>query len=169
MITAPRLRKLRELVDSAITLAENHDTYERLKVANFATPEGARHIDSMLNVLAQALPRRLDEIAEMLREMQDLEMPRCLVLSTAHISEDVMLKLSRLTSVDRVNAGWPAMTVAPYEYGVFLTVPEYAMRDYARMPEALSDVLAYAKRHGADVLRLDADGPTVADLKPYEW
>lgn len=87
-------------------------------------------------------------------------------LSTGHLTDETRETLGRLTAADRFYCGWPAMTVAQYDYGFFITVPD-AMTEPDQMlalPDDLCNVLQFAAQLGAAVVRLDADGPALSGL-----
>jgi hypothetical protein len=68
--------------------------------------------------------------------------------------------------------GWPAMTVADYTYGWFITVPDLGQEDIARqmqaMPQDLQDVLTHAYTEGCHLIRFDTDGDAIHSLPYYE-
>lgn len=92
-------------------------------------------------------------------------------LSTGHLTVATRSMLDRFDASDRMAVGWPAMTIAGYEYGWFISVPAFDLPDIAEqckaLPKDLSDVLSYAYRHGAQLVRFDADGWTY-DLPTYK-
>lgn len=60
------------------------------------------------------------------------------------------------------------ISVAPYEYGVFVSVPaEPGDIDDLECPKDLKAVLRYARRLDCHVVRLDQDGAIKADLPYY--
>lgn len=92
-------------------------------------------------------------------------------LSTAHITKDTADALDMVGN-DGIVLGWPAMTIAPYEYGTFVTVPPLMPDDpgyHDRLPPDLRLVLDHARALGAYVVRFDADGDTVAELPTHDW
>jgi hypothetical protein len=94
-------------------------------------------------------------------------------LTTAHLSRETMDQLSNYEQGCAVGMGWPAMSIAPYEYGAFVTVPpDDEDEDRVAMdalPEDLACVLAHARKIGVYVVRFDADGDFLEDLPTYEW
>jgi hypothetical protein len=99
-------------------------------------------------------------------------------LSTAHLTPGTRERLNFYgddpgRSVDGLrlrlaNSGWPAMSIAPYEHGWFVTVPDKKEQDLSGLPEDLAAVMHYAQVAGAYVVRFDSDGHTVDDLSVYE-
>lgn len=83
-------------------------------------------------------------------------------LATGHVSESTMDWLNKAPCVS------PAMTIAPYEYGAFVSVPD-APLEHADLPEDLRDVLSFARDNGCVVVRLDADGDAVDGLPWFDW
>lgn len=97
----------------------------------------------------------------------------CLDISAQHVSHSTMELLFNSSVENRAHDGWPAMTVAPYEAGVFMTVPE---REYLgtrdalkRMPEDLHTLLSAARLIGVNLLRLDEGGSIYPHLPLYDW
>lgn len=91
-------------------------------------------------------------------------------MSTSHVSAGTMLLLEH--GIKPV--GWPAMTIAPYEYGVFVTVPPRPDDDegeeaWLDLPSDLAAVLLFARAQDAYVVRLDADGDQVDGLDVFDW
>lgn len=93
-------------------------------------------------------------------------------LSTDHLAQETMRQLNELTAGDRLQLGWPAMTVAPYEYGAFVTVPDpnhVPLAQYGNTPTDLAAVLHYAQRLGIHLLRFDSDGDEIDNLPTHDW
>jgi hypothetical protein len=98
-------------------------------------------------------------------------------ISTGHVSRATMELLSSAGAIDNPcrEHGWPAMTIAPYEYGVFITVPNLddpeccSQQQRNALPLELELILTYALRHGAQVVRLDADGDVIEGLQLFDW
>lgn len=89
-------------------------------------------------------------------------------LSTSHVTERTEQQLPQAAAGFRI--GWPALTIAPYAHGYFITVPDpLPGTDLSALPEDLAQVLAYARGLGAAVVRLDADGETTDQLPTYDW
>lgn len=81
-------------------------------------------------------------------------------LSTAHLSRATM---SMLESRDH---GFP-FTVAPYDFGVFVGVPDEL--DVNTTPKDLLQVMQHAKKLNCFVVRFDADGDVCAALPAFDW
>lgn len=93
-------------------------------------------------------------------------------LVTNHLTRWTMNSLELLSSSDRNECGWPAMTVAPYDYGVFVTVPDFDhVLDTAlvEVPDDLLQVLEFAASKGCELVRFDASSDQIEDLPVYEW
>jgi hypothetical protein len=89
-------------------------------------------------------------------------------VSTSHVTRDTM----QLLSWGTLPLGMPAMTVASYEYGAFVSVPEelaLASPEGQALPADLLEVLQAARTLGCDVVRLDADGAQMDALPTYLW
>lgn len=85
-------------------------------------------------------------------------------VSTGHLSEETRFWL------DEGSHGLP-MTVAPYEYGAFVSVPNFSEMDsdiQAELPEDLRRVLQFAADQECVIVRFDADGETHGDLPFYD-
>ncbi len=100
----------------------------------------------------------------------------CLELSTSHLDKDTMRRLETSTSQERLASGWPAMSVANYEYGVFLTVPDLAnawvvtqLGVLGEQYPNLADALTLAQSLGVTLIRFDADAPTNDNLSTFDW
>jgi len=93
-------------------------------------------------------------------------------ISTGHLKQRTMNLLSSMDTTARYKAGWPAMTVAPYDHGAFVTVPPLEeLEVFAQMhalPTDLAAVLSLAFSRGATLVRFDADGDLI-NLPHYEW
>lgn len=93
-------------------------------------------------------------------------------LSTGHLSRDTRNFLEKEhNSATRGAMGWPAMTIAAYEYGWFITVPDFKLVSEAQMdsmPHDLGTCLLLASAEGAELLRFDADGYIDGDLPYYQ-
>lgn len=83
-------------------------------------------------------------------------------LSTSHLTQ---------TTVQELDSGtFSGITVANYEYGVFVSVPGASGDiDELTAPEDLKRVLRFAREAGCDVVRFDADGDTEAELPRFDW
>lgn len=96
----------------------------------------------------------------------------CLEITTAHLRFESMRVLTELSAEQRMGNGWPAMTVANYQHGVFVTVPEKnadTIDQLENLPDDLGDVLDHARSHGVTLVRFDSDAPQLADLPYYDW
>lgn len=96
-------------------------------------------------------------------------------LSTGHLTEATRDLIDTCVERQRSDLGgpgladWPAMTVAGYTYGWFMTVPyEFDPHEWRALPQDLATVLSYARRHNVPLVRFDSDADTVADLPLYE-
>lgn len=97
-------------------------------------------------------------------------------LSTAHVSDatatlldgfDRGLCTERLRELD-----WPAMTIAPYDCGWFISVPDIDhvdVQQFNSMPDDLRAVLTHAFEQGAMLVRFDRDADFIDGLPVYEW
>ncbi|HDR9174327.1 hypothetical protein [Burkholderia vietnamiensis] len=87
---------------------------------------------------------------------------RYLDVSTGHVTAETM---------DWFDDGkCSALTVAPYTYGAFVSVPFAASDiDDVECPEDLKTVLKFARNLGCDVIRFDADADTLVELPRYTW
>lgn len=93
-------------------------------------------------------------------------------LSTAHLSPATRTDL-KVGSVLRC-------TVAPYEYGYFVSVPPnqegiaaIELRDVDNdmllpRPDDLIGVLRYARKHGCSIVRFDTDADKIEELPVFE-
>lgn len=95
-------------------------------------------------------------------------------LSTGHLTDATRMLLDDYADHQRaphssvgVN-GWPAMTVAAYGLGFFVTVPDAKEQDLSGLPYDLVAVMRHAQRTRVPLLRFDSDGDTVGDLPRYE-
>jgi hypothetical protein len=92
-------------------------------------------------------------------------------LSSGHLSRDTVdllegLPLDILCGVK----GWPAMQIAPYIFGWFITTPEAQyLQSPTNLPEDLWRVLNFASIQGADIIRLDSEGRIENSLPHYDW
>lgn len=85
-------------------------------------------------------------------------------LVTNHLSRDTMYLLEQGV----ITPHWPAMTIAPYEFGAFISVPPKDA-DMSHVPPDLHDAIRHAQNEGATVIRFDADGAEAAELSLYDW
>lgn len=87
-------------------------------------------------------------------------------LSTGHLTRATM-ELLEDQDASR-NCGWPAMTIAPYEHGAFITVPSDAEPEqWDALPADMREVLSFASNLGIAVLRFDSDGDEIDSLSFY--
>lgn len=88
-------------------------------------------------------------------------------LSSSHVSEETMRQLETASDV-RLFAG---VTVAPYEYGAFVSVPaDLSDIDAMEFPDDLKRVLQHARGQGCDIVRLDRDAGVLPDLpRLFDW
>jgi hypothetical protein len=97
---------------------------------------------------------------------------RYLDLSTGHLMLDTRQALSDSTEQDRLAHGWPAMTVAEYYEGWFITVPPFddpeVLAQRSALPDDLYNVLTHAFNEGCQLVRFDADGDRLDGLPYYE-
>ena len=107
--------------------------------------------------VSQALASTLDRQSNVMRYLD---------LSSGHVSEETMDWLSEATPARSHCTG---ITIAPYEYGVFVGVPDDVgnIKDL-ECADDLKAVLRYARQTGCDVIRFDRDGDTVADLPHFD-
>lgn len=88
-------------------------------------------------------------------------------VSTEHITRGTMAKLESGSSH---LYGWPAMSIANYEYGCFVTVPlDTEPEQWEALPPDLAKVLDYARKLGAILVRFDAEGEPAHKLPTYDW
>ena len=82
-------------------------------------------------------------------------------LSTGHLTQ---------TTVQELKCDiFSGITVANYDYGVFVSVPGTSGDiDGLTVPEELKSVLRFARSEGCDVVRFDADGDTEAGLPRFD-
>lgn len=83
-------------------------------------------------------------------------------ISTGYVSRNTMELLESCRPC--------GMTVAPYEFGAFVSVPPLEqLIEESDAPDDLKMVLTFARKHGCDVVRLDSDGGLVDGLPYFEW
>ena len=98
-----------------------------------------------------------------------------LVLSTAHLTEDVAAVLDQIcdTPDNRERPSDPTGTWAdevvssPYRYGCW--VRPFLDADPAEFPPCLGGCIAYARQHGATWILFDRDEPPIDELPSYDW
>ncbi len=91
-----------------------------------------------------------------------LETSHVLVLSTAHVPYTTAIYLDRTNCKD-----WP-WAGAKWQHGWFFYVADENVGEPA-IPPKLYACMEFAREHGFDWVRFDADGPIVADLAAHEW
>lgn len=92
---------------------------------------------------------------------------QCLDLSSGHVSGATMHWLSEATPVGSHCAG---VSVAPYEYGVFVSVPGDPVDILCLdCPLDLKQVLEFARGCRCDIVRLDSDAVRLAALPYFDW
>jgi hypothetical protein len=84
--------------------------------------------------------------------------------STSHISKQTMELLDQ-----GEESGLSFMSVAPYKYGAFVTVPDDTAECVRAMPNDLAEVLAFAHSCGCQLVRFDSDGVTYDELPSFNW
>ena len=101
----------------------------------------------------------------MTKHRPDLEIGQYLVISTAHLPARWFHSLANL----------PTASFA-YDDGIMLWVPDDIDDDLVGSPEYAPandvDIIRlrrFARAHNCNFVRLDADGPIVADLPTFEW
>jgi hypothetical protein len=99
-------------------------------------------------------------------EMSDEGVFKYLDCSTGHLSKQTMELLDQ-----GEESGLSFMSVAPYKYGAFVTVPGDIddAEDVRAMPNDLAEVLAFAHGRGCQVVRFDSDGATYDELPSFNW
>lgn len=83
-------------------------------------------------------------------------------LSTSHISKETMDLLS-------TGNKYLGITIATYEYGAFISVPDFTEDSPEDLPEDLKNILMHANDLGCFVVRLDSDGNFANGLPVYDW
>lgn len=143
----------------------------------YAIPMGCGEIEdaAVWTTPVEQLPERVSELFEIATVLVDESSPSAtpqsngntqplayLDVSTSHLSEETRFWL------DEGSHGEP-ITVAPYEYGAFVSVPPFNEEGYEPpdLPEDLMTVLRYAAERGCVIVRFDADGYTYSDLPFY--
>lgn len=83
-------------------------------------------------------------------------------LATNHVSEETMRSLD--------GQQCSGITIAPYEYGAFVSVPsDIAAINKLECQEDLKVVLRYARSEGCNVVRFDQDAEAVTGLPRFNW
>ena len=93
-------------------------------------------------------------------------------LSTAHTTQATSQLLAEISTEERCHRNWPAMTVAPYEYGCFVTVPDLAETPNERLmtlPQDLALVLIHARGQGCTVVRFDSGADVIDGIPFHNW
>lgn len=96
-------------------------------------------------------------------------------LSTGHLTVATRALLEVCAQRQRDDKGgpgvndWPAMTVAAYTYGWFVTVPyEFEPHQWRALPKDLADVLSHARGNNVSLVCFDSDGDALHALPFYE-
>lgn len=84
----------------------------------------------------------------------------CLDVSTDHVKPTTIEWLSNLTGERALG-----FSVAEYEYGLFITVPEST----SHLPEELQVIVLKAQANNCAIILLDADGCVYEDLETFDW
>jgi len=104
-----------------------------------------------------------------------------LVLSTAHLAQDVSTMLDEMgedTSTPSTFEDWRRRVVrCGFGYGHWVKVPKPDATDpddgmetrLADLPESLASCIRHAARFGAEWVLFDRDEEEIADLPRYEW
>jgi hypothetical protein len=88
-------------------------------------------------------------------------------LSTGHVSKKTMEWLNAALPIESHCHG---LTIAPYEYGAFVSVPSKAETiDERECPDDLKTVLKFAQQKSCSIVRFDRDGETIEDLPYFNW
>lgn len=93
-----------------------------------------------------------------------------LELSTGHLTDDTRTQLE-LTADNPIrirDTDWPAMSIATYDHGFFVTVPDEKEQDLSGLPDDLAGVMRHAQRAGVSLVRFDSDGDALHSLPFYE-
>lgn len=105
-----------------------------------------------------------------------LEISKMMTLSTAHIAPNTAKDLEKTARCEfplnmlSCNVPFPVYKKGDYGYFIYVTedtISDALIGDFC--PSDLLDVAIYAENNGCNLLCLDGDGPTVPDLKTYEW
>lgn len=97
-----------------------------------------------------------------------------LELSTGHLTRETLdaLEAANDKPAWMVREDWPAMTIANYAYGVFITVPNLSDIDVAgqvkTLPYELAGCLAHAHAKGIHLLRFDSEGDEIDGLPVFD-
>jgi hypothetical protein len=90
-------------------------------------------------------------------------------LSTGHVMQATMDLLSNGGLDLCREQGWPAMTIAPYPFGCFVTVPNMTQEAIDALPPDLCEVFEYAFNLAVRLVRFDSDGDQIDELQHYDW
>ena len=95
-------------------------------------------------------------------------------ISPVHISESTSVLLEKAAEGNTLDCKWPAMTIAGYAYGFFITIPADMTSTenvelLKNMPPDIVEVLKYTNTNEHTLVRLDADGEPIEDLPSYHW
>ena len=89
--------------------------------------------------------------------------------STVHITkEDNALLQQTVTS-----EGVPGCYVMPYDCGYFISIypdaPSEEEKKESGYSESFFKIQEYARKHGCEILRLDADGDVLEFMDKHDW
>lgn len=97
------------------------------------------------------------------------EISKMLTISTAHICPGTW-DILESEGNDRCETRFSALSVYPKsDYGCFIYISGLDDALEIDFPADLLDVVKFAIDHGCNMLCIDSDGPTVPELKTYEW
>lgn len=109
---------------------------------------------------------------------------RYLECSTSHMTaatdsllETIYQSLTASTGPIGMPEGWPPMTLAKYEFGWFISVPEIDNVMEAKatallggpFPSDLAQVIEHAIKNECYIIRFDSDGAVIEELPLYDW
>lgn len=88
-------------------------------------------------------------------------------LVSNHVSQETMEWMGEARPTELRSSG---ITIAPYEYGAFVSVPgELEGIDVLVCPDDLKVVLRYAREIECDVIRFDGDASELDGLQLFDW
>ena len=92
-------------------------------------------------------------------------------VSTRHISREDDERLHEL-ALEEVHGGIAPTTIAEYQYGFFVGVPEEIDGEFERqmgVSDALIDLMRRCSAEGVQVIRIDRDGARHPGLPTFDW